>query len=119
MQLRQDYSQFTKRNTEVLVIAPDDPGDLKSFWISEALPFPALLDADHEVASRYRQEFNLLKLGRMPAMLIVDREGCIAYQHFGASMSDIPANAQILALLDRLNRGEAAHEEARQPESRA
>ena len=51
----------------------------------------------------YGQEVDLCKLGRMPAQVIVDRSGTVRFVHYGQSMSDIPENAEVLALLDQLN----------------
>ena len=42
-------------------------------------------------------------MGRMPALLVVDKGGRIRYAHYGHSMSDIPDNREILDLLDALN----------------
>jgi hypothetical protein len=55
------------------------------------------------VADVYNQQVNLWKLGRMPALLVVDKDGIIRYEHYGDSMQDIPENSVILDLLDRLN----------------
>ncbi len=102
-QLRQDYTDFVSRGAEVLVLGPDGPRAFQRTWEKEAFPFPGLADPHHTVADVYRQEVNLLKLGRMPAVLVVDKAGQIRYQHYGQSMSDIPLNQEILELLDRLN----------------
>jgi peroxiredoxin len=50
----------------------------------------------------------LIKLGRMPASLLIDKNGKIRYKHFGESMSDIPENQQILSLLEELNKEDAS-----------
>jgi peroxiredoxin Q/BCP len=55
------------------------------------------------VADVYNQQVNLRKLGRMPALLVVDKDGIIRYEHYGDSMQDIPENSVILDLLDQLN----------------
>jgi len=55
------------------------------------------------VADLYRQQVNLLKLGRMPALMIVDRQGRVRYAHYGDSMADIPDNSLVLGLLDAIN----------------
>jgi len=102
-QLRQDYASFVERNAEVLIIGPDGPRAFQRMWEKEAFPFPGLADPQHTVADQYRQEVNLLKLGRMPAVLVVDKAGQIRYQHYGESMSDIPLSQEILALIDQLN----------------
>jgi peroxiredoxin len=70
------------------------------------LPFIGLPDPAHVVANQYKQEVNLLKMGRMPALLVVDKAGRIRYAHYGHSMSDIPKNREILDLLEALNLAE-------------
>ena len=101
--MRQDYTDFVSRGAEVLIVGPDGPRSFQRTWKKEAFPFPGLADPRHSVADLYRQEVNLLKLGRMPAVLVVDKAGQIRYQHYGESMSDIPLNQEILEFLDRLN----------------
>jgi peroxiredoxin Q/BCP len=61
-----------------------------------------LADPTHSVARLYRQEVSLLKLGRMPALIVVDGEGMIRYSHRADWMSDIPENSQVLGVVDRL-----------------
>jgi len=39
----------------------------------------------------------------MPALIVIDKAGQIRYRHYGDSMRDIPANDEILSLLDQLN----------------
>lgn len=102
-QLRQDYQKFVEREAEILVVGPEDRAAFTRYWEKEALPFIGLPDPNHEVADRYGQEVNLLKLGRMPALVVIDKHGLIRYQHYGHSMRDIPANQEILGLLDNLN----------------
>jgi peroxiredoxin Q/BCP len=46
---------------------------------------------------------NLFKLGRMPAQVLIDKVGVARYVHYGHSMSDIPANEELLALGDEIN----------------
>lgn len=43
---------------------------------------------------------------RMPASLLIDKNGEIRYEHFGESMSDIPENLQILSPPDDLTKNE-------------
>lgn len=56
----------------------------------------------HHVLKLYGQEVNLFKLGRMPAQMLVDKEGVLRYVHFGHSMKDIPENKEIFELIDSL-----------------
>jgi peroxiredoxin len=105
VQLRQDYDEFVQRDAEVIVIGPEDGAAFARYWEKENLPFVGLPDPKHTVLKLYGQEINLFKLGRMPAQVIVDRTGQARYVHYGHSMSDIPSNEELLALLDGLNRG--------------
>jgi peroxiredoxin len=98
--LRQDYAEFAARDAEILIVGPDGPRAFQRYWKTESMPFVGLADPKHTVADVYNQEVNLLKLGRMPALLVVDKAGQIRYSHYGNSMSDIPPNADILLVLD-------------------
>jgi peroxiredoxin len=102
-QLRQDYQEFVARAAEVVVIGPEDQRAFRDYWRKEDLPFVGLADPTHAVEGRYGQEVKLLRLGRMPALMIIDKAGQVRYAHYGGSMQDIPPNQQILALLDELH----------------
>jgi peroxiredoxin Q/BCP len=103
-QLRQDYAEFVARGAEVVVVGPDGPAAFEEYWRREGLAFVGLPDPGHTVLKLYGQEVKLFKLGRMPAQVIVDRQGTARYVHYGHDMSDIPPNEEILQLLDALNR---------------
>jgi len=102
-QLRQDHDQFIQRDTIVIAVGPDSKKAFKEFWKEHHIPFIGLADPDHRVASLYDQEVNLLKFGRIPAQMIIDKDGILRYVHYSRSMSDIPENEAILEELDRLN----------------
>jgi peroxiredoxin len=104
-QLRRDYDEFVERDAEVIAIGPEDKAAFARYWEKENLPFVGLPDPKHTVLKLYGQEIKLFKLGRMPAQVIVDKKGQTHYVHYGHSMSDIPPNEELLALLDGLNRG--------------
>jgi len=101
-QLRQDYTQFVERNTVILVIGPEDAKAFQTYWQAHDLPFIGLPDPKHSVLKLYGQEVNLFKLGRMPAQMIIDKQGLLRFIHFGHDMSDIPENPELFALLDTL-----------------
>jgi peroxiredoxin len=102
-QLRQDYAQFSARGAEILVVWPDDADAVRTYCEKEKLPFTNLVDPGHEVANQYGQQTKILKLGRMPALVVLDRDGTVQYEHKANSMSDIPNNKTVLDVLDRLN----------------
>ena len=102
-QLRQEYDEFVARDAEIVVVGPDSEKAFQNYWSKEGLPSVGLADPSHTVARRYGQEVKLLKLGRMPALMVLDKAGEVVYAHYGGSMEDIPPNREILAVLDRLN----------------
>jgi peroxiredoxin len=115
-QLRQDYREFVARNAEVLIVSPEDAPEVAGFWREQKMPMPGLVDPGHEVANRYGQEVKLLKFGRMPSMIVLDRSGAVRFEHRGNGMQDIPPNQQVLTLLDELNHepgGETARKQAK------
>ncbi len=101
-QLCQDYQQFVKRQTQVVVVGPEDARAFEVYWRQNNLPFVGLPDPGASVLKLYGQEVNLFKLGRMPAQVIIDKDGMARFVHYGHSMSDIPENSEILPLLDQL-----------------
>lgn len=102
-QLRQDYDQFVARDAEIVVVGPEDRDVFERYWEKERLPFIGLADPTHRVADLFGQQVKLLKFGRMPALVIVDKTGTVHFTHYGDSMRDIPRNSDVLALLDELN----------------
>jgi len=41
-------------------------------------------------------------MGRIPAEMLIDKQGVLRYIHYGNSMKDIPENAEMLKLIDKL-----------------
>lgn len=103
-QLRHDYQEFVNRNTEVIIIGPNNVEAFKRNWKMEEMPMIGLADPGSKVADLYQQEVNLLKLGRMPAMLIIDTQGLVRFIHYSKSMRDIPDNVTVIKILDEINK---------------
>lgn len=102
-QLRRDYDAFRERGAEVIVVGPEGPEAFAAYWATHDLPFVGLPDLAHTVLKLYGQEVKLFRFGRMPAQVIIDRAGTVRYVHYGHAMDDIPANSELLALLDTLD----------------
>jgi len=102
-QLRQDYAQFVARDIAVVVVGPENAQAFTDYFDKESLPFIGLPDPAASVLKLYGQEVNLFKMGRMPAQVLIDKAGVARYVHYGQSMSDIPENAELLALGDEIN----------------
>jgi len=100
-QLRQDYEQFVDHDTEIVVVGPEDAEAFASYWQKEELPFIGLPVPEHRVLKLYGQQVNIFKLGRLPAQVLIDKNGVARFVYYGKSMRDIPSNQEILALIDR------------------
>jgi peroxiredoxin Q/BCP len=100
-QLRHDHQQFVDRAIEVVLIGPDSPASFAQYWAKESIPFRGLPDPEARVLTNLGQEVNVLKLGRMPAQILIDKNGVVRYAHYGTSMRDIPSTGTILAWFDR------------------
>ncbi len=102
MQLHQDYQEFAKRDTIIVAIGPDSKEKHQRYFKEKGFAFYGLPDPKGEVLKKYGQEVNLFKLGRMPAQMLIDKEGILRYVHYGHSMKDFPGNDEILSLIDGL-----------------
>ena len=101
-QLRQEYDRFVERGVAILVIGPENAESFAQYFSKHRLPFLGLPDPKHSILKRYGQEVKLFKLGRMPAQVIVDKDGIVRYAHYGKSMRDIPSNDELLSLIDEI-----------------
>ena len=99
--MRLDYAQFQARGAEIIALGPDGPNAFRKYWAENEMPFIGCADIKSRVADQFHQEVNLFKLGRMPAVFVLDPQGKILYSHHGDSMSDIPANEEIFNVLDQ------------------
>jgi len=102
-QLRQDYDQFVQRDAEVIVVGPESAKRFAEYFKANDLPFIGLPDPEHSVLKLYKQQVSLIRMGRLPAQTVVDKNGLIQSAYFGKNMRDIPSNAQMIGLLDKLN----------------
>ena len=100
--MKQNFEDFTSRNTTIVVVAPHGAEKVNEYWGKENLPMIGVPDEDGNLAKLYGQEWKILKLGRMPALFVIDRRGFLAFAHYGTNMSDIPKNIDVLKVLDGL-----------------
>lgn len=89
-QLRQESDRLVQLDVEVLVVGPENSDAFRKYWQKELLPFTGLPDPDHLVAKLYGQQVKILKLGRMPAQMLIDKSGILKFVYYGNSMADIP-----------------------------
>lgn len=87
---------------DFVVIGPESAEPFVRWWKEKKMPFPGIPDPKHDIANLYSQKFKLFKLGRMPALAVIDKETRVRFMHYANSMSDIPPDEQILDLLRQL-----------------
>ena len=102
-QLRQEYQRFLEKDVAILVVGPEGIKKFKRYFEEHRLPFSGLPDPKHRILKLYGQEIKIFKFGRMPAQVLVDKEGIARLIHYGNSMSDIPETETILALVDQID----------------
>lgn len=100
MQLHLDYKEFIDKDTEIVIIGPEKAEKFNSYWKEHNYSFIGIPDSKKSILKLYGQKIKLLKLGRMPAQMLVDKSGILRYLHYGSSMKDIPDNKEILDLID-------------------
>ncbi len=94
------YEKFRTLETEIIPILVDNLRNVQKMESKYAKgKFPILYDEKNLVAKKLNQEVKLLKLGRLPGMLIVDKQGIVQFAYYGENMHDIPKNQDILEIL--------------------
>ena len=98
--MKKYIKQFTDRKAQIVVIAPHGTEKVKTYWESEKLPFIGIPDPDGRLGKLYSQEWNLIKLGRMPALFIIDQKGSIAFAQYSKNMADIAKSNILFKIID-------------------
>ena len=115
--LLSNYSQFAKRDAEVVVVfpieTPEDSRRRRDFVVSvknqldtpiEKIPFPIVLDVELKVVDRLGIRKDLSK----PATYILDKQGQTRFAYVGESLADRPSVKALLAQLDLLKQEAAS-----------
>ena len=109
-----NYPEFTKRNTEIVVVFPvsndAERGRLDEFIAAtrknmdrppEVIPFPVLLDVELRAVDRLGLRHDLSR----PATYILDKSGDVRFSYVGKDLSDRPSVKALLKELDLLEQG--------------
>ncbi len=96
MQLHQDIKKFEEKKIKIVAICPEKIKDIEKFSNKHQLDFDLVSDSNHILADKYGQQVVFLKLGRMPAQIIIDKEENVIFKHYANSMIDIIENNEIL-----------------------
>ena len=100
--MRDDYERFTALGAEVLAISAESPERSAAYLRSQPLPYPTLVDADHEVFAAYDVTSRLISLGQRPALFVIDAHGVVRFEEVGAQQYNIPPNEKVLEVLESL-----------------
>jgi peroxiredoxin len=111
-ELKRFYEKYHKDDSEFEILAisiDDDRESAESFANKAKIPFPILLDLNHEAADAYSVE-------AIPAMFIVDKQGVVSYATTGLEQSmEVQLAMQLGISMDTIlkqqkNTGENAEE---------
>lgn len=100
--MRDDFAKFEKAGASIIVVAKHSPEEMDKYWKENKLPYTGIPDPEGKVAKLYYQQWKVLKLGLMPALFVIDKNGKIAFLHYSSSMSDIPTDTKVLAEVEKL-----------------
>jgi peroxiredoxin len=90
-------------NTVLYPILIDNKENAIKLEKKYARTYPIYYDEDKKVSQLLHQKVKLLKLGRMPGLLIVDKKGIVQFAYYGDSMKDIPENEELFEVLEKIN----------------
>jgi peroxiredoxin len=102
--LRQDHQKFLDRRATVVAIGPHSVAEVAKHLAEHPTPFALLPDPDGEVFAAYDVPSRLISLGQQPATYVIDRNGIIRFDAVGAQQWNIPSNATVLEVLDKIGR---------------
>jgi peroxiredoxin len=89
-------------DTYLYPILADTEENAKKLEEKYARKYPIFYDPSKKVPKMLNQEIKLLKFGRMPGLLILDKAGVIQYAYYGDNMSDIPENKILFEVLEKI-----------------
>ena len=101
--LGKNINKFKELNAEIYAITADrfeNARRLELHYAKEA--FPIYFDKTHEVVRKLQQEVKILKLGRLPAVLVVNKEGIIQWAYYGSNLRDLPKILELFEVLEKL-----------------
>ena len=100
--MRDDYERFTALGAEVLAISAESPARSEAYLRSHPLPYPTLIDENHEVFDAYDVTSRFISLGQRPGLFVIDGEGIVRFEDVGAQQYNIPPDEKVLGVLESL-----------------
>ena len=101
--LGKDYEKFEALNAVLYPITADKVENAQKLETKYGKgKFPVYYDENKKVTKLLNQQWRLVKMGRMPGLLVIDKDGIIQWAYYSDSMHDIPKNAVVLEVLEKL-----------------
>ena len=101
--LRKDYDKFQALDGYLYPILADNEDNAKKMEAKYSRKYPIFFDKKKKVPKMLKQQVRWRKLGRMPGLLIIDKNGIIQYAYYSDNMHDIPENEELLKILKNIN----------------
>lgn len=108
--MRSNFDSFNGLGATIVAVSQDDAEDVNEYWKENSIPFLCLPDPEGKLKALYHQES---KMGPLPALFVIGKNGNIVLAHYGKSMKDIPTAESLLALIKESEK--TAPNEANQP----
>lgn len=102
LQLQQDIEKFKAKGVKIIAVCPEKEDKVDAFIKKNNCTFDFLSDSDHKHADKYGQKVKLLKLGRMPAQILMDKDEKIIFSHFANNMKAIVENDEVLEKIKQI-----------------
>jgi peroxiredoxin Q/BCP len=97
--MRSRYEEFVDAGAAIVAVSQDDAEDVNEYWREHDIPFVCIPDPEGRLKTLYNQHS---RMGPLPAVFVIDRQGRLAMAHYGEDMKDIPTADRLLALLKTL-----------------
>jgi peroxiredoxin Q/BCP len=106
--LTEQYREFLDAGAEVIALVKDTREAAQTYLREHDIPFPCLVDPEHQVYDRYGVKSKLMSLGQRPALFVIDRDGIVRYAYLGWQQWEIPSNAEVLEVCRSIHCGAEA-----------
>ena len=103
-ELRRDLEKFEELDAFLYPILADNEKNAQKMEQKYARKYPIFYDPSKKIPKLLKQQVRIRKGGRMPGLLIIDKQGIIRYAYYSDSMKDLPKNEDILAELRKINK---------------
>ena len=103
-ELRRNLDKFEELDGFLFPILADTEENAKKMEQKYARTYAVFYDPSKSVPKLLHQQIKFWKGGRMPGLLIIDKQGIIRYAYYSDSMKDLPKTEKILEILKEINK---------------